>query len=382
MNQLLEALIAMMISLIPPGYSMYSQVPITHCDEACQQTKLCDDPSKWKCRTPQLSRSRQHELATDYAQATGKSYEEAMAYAKPYSYTRAETYEEGLARYYVIARAARAVSLKTNRNYCKAQCNKITEKKEAFACHKKCLRSSNWRWSRKELEYLILTVLKLESGYRADVHGGVPPKGRGDCVWKKKGKRAAAWSKGAMPVISTCKSVCLGQINLGQNGKVKYLNQYWYADDLVGIDYTSTEQCLTAVGKYLARSRLWCTSRLAPITNDWAAATLSMYGTGRVCDSKKLMPRSGVFWKKFNHPVALQPKAKQALQDPTVLILINQLMTTQNKMLWMTPLPQPAPKPQPKPSVLPDDLVAQLNASKSPFVNTLSPWTYTPQASP
>jgi len=319
----------------------------------------------------------------DYADTTGASYEAALDYAKPYSFTRAETYEEGLARYYVIASAARAVSLKMNRPYCKSLCNKIKEKKEAFSCHKTCLRTTNWRWSRKELEYLTLTVLKLESGYRADVHGGVPPKGRGDCAWKnqKTGKRTAAWAKGALPIMSTCKSVCLGQINLGQRGKVKYKNQYWYSDDLVGIDYTSTEQCLTAVGKYLSRSRLWCTSHLAPRTNDWAGATMSMYGTGRVCDSKKLLKRSGVFWKTYNHPIALQPKAKKTFQDPQVMALIQQLMTTQSKVLWMIPMPQPKPAPTNQPSVVPPELQAQINESTTQFVNSLSPWTYIRPAS-
>lgn len=381
MNQFLEALIAMMISLIPPGYSMYSQVPITYCDEECQQTKLCDDPSKWRCRTPILNSSRLNDLATDYASVQGVSYEEAVEYAKPYSFTRPETYEEGLARYYVIAKAARDVALKMNLGHCKSQCKNLTKEKEVISCHKRCLKAANWKWSRKEMEYLILTVIQLESGYRADVHGGTPPRGRGDCSWKREGKRAAAWSKGAVPIMSTCKSVCLGQINLGTSGRVTYMSHSWLKEQLPGIDYASTERCLTAVGKHLSRSRGWCTSHLAPRTNDWAAATLSMYGTGNICDSKKLMKRSGVFWRKYNHPTALQPKAKAALQDPAVQALIQKLMTAQQQILWMLPLPAASQPTQPQPSLLPDDLVSQLNESTPLSLRNPSPWTYTRPAS-
>ena len=108
---------------------------------------------------------------------------------------------------------------------------------------------------------------------------------------------------------------------------------------------------------------------------------MSMYGTGRVCDSKKLLKRSGVFWKTYNHPIALQPKAKKTFQDPQVMALIQQLMTTQSKVLWMIPMPQPKPAPTNQPSVVPPELQAQINESTTQFVNSLSPWTYIRPAS-
>lgn len=384
MNQFLEALIATMISFVPPGFSAHSQIPIPVCDEQCQQTPLCDNPTSWRCKPPILNTSRQHDMALDYANTTGASYDEAMEYAKPYSFTRPETYEEGLARYYVIASAARAVSLKMNQPYCKSQCAKLKEEKEVIRCHKSCRKSSPWVWTRKELEYLIITVIKLESGYRADVHGGTPPKGRGDCTWERDGKRVAPWSKDAYPVMKTCRSVCLGQINLGTTGRVSYMGNTWYANDLPGVDFASTERCLTAVAKVLSRSRLYCNGPLAPRTTDWAAATFSMYGSGNRCDSEKLMKRSGSFWTAYNYARPLQPKAVESFKDLAVTALIQQLMNAHQQTLWMLPLPtaQPTPAPNPKPSVLPEDLIAELNGYKSQSASTPLLSTYTLPASP
>ena len=63
--QLIEPLVAAMMSLIPPGYSMYSQIPILHCDEACQTTRLCEDQSRWQCEPPRLNRQKHGSLAME-----------------------------------------------------------------------------------------------------------------------------------------------------------------------------------------------------------------------------------------------------------------------------------------------------------------------------
>ena len=77
LNQYVEALMAMMISIVPPGYSRYSQVPIAYCGEHCQTTKLCDDPSKWQCKKPRLDYVVWQELTIDAMNSMGLSMEEA-----------------------------------------------------------------------------------------------------------------------------------------------------------------------------------------------------------------------------------------------------------------------------------------------------------------
>jgi hypothetical protein len=349
-NQYVEALLAGMISMMPPGYSMYSQVPIAYCDEQCQETKLCDDPSKWRCRKPRLDYVVWQDMTTDLVENMNMPFEQASAKAKFLSYTRPETYDEGLVRYVIIAPALWDASLRMTQPYCKTQCHeaKFEDKQEHYACHKRCLKGSAWRWARKPLAYLTMTVFGKESGFRADVHGGVTPQGLGDCTWKRDGRWAKPASPGARPILSTCRSFCLGQANLGRHGYVKFNGNRWAGLDLVGIDYDSTSRCTKIAMKNLSRARLYCTGRLAPRQNDWAAATLSGYGTGGTiasggCSSKRLTKRATTFWKQYNHPRELTDNVKRRLAKPEVQAAIALLMNAPYPVYWNTPLPEPLP---------------------------------------
>lgn len=351
MNQYVEALLAGMISIMPPGFSMYSQVPIAYCDEHCQETKLCDDPSKWRCRKPRLDYVVWQDMTTDLVDNLNMPFEEAREKAKFISYTRPETYDEGLVRYVIIATTLWDESLRMNQPYCKSQCNqqKFENEKEHYACHKSCRKASSWRWSRKELAWLTMVVYGKESGFRADVHGGVTPQGLGDCTWKRKGRWAKAASPGAHPILSTCRSFCLGQANVGRRGYVTYNGNRWSGFDLVGIDYESTKRCTTIAMRNLSRARLYCTGRLAPIATDWAAATLSGYGTGGSiaaggCSSKRLTKRSATFWRQYNHPRDLTDKVKVRLARPEVQAAVAALMNAPYPVRWNTPVPEPPPQ--------------------------------------
>jgi len=359
LNQFIESLIAMMISIVPPGYSAFSQVPIAYCDEHCQTTKLCENETSWKCEPPRLDYVVWHDLTQDAVNSLGLDPEEARERTKPLAYTRPETYEEGLVRYYIIAKADWDATLDMNRPYCKSQCNKakFETKKEAFACHKRCLRTAPWHWSRKEHAWAAMTIFAKESGFRADVHGGVTPQGLGDCRWEKEdGKWAKPGSKGSRPILSTCRSFCLGQHNLGPQGHARYAGHVWSGMDLVGIDYESTKRCALMTQKHLARSRLYCTGPLAPKFDDWAGVMFSMYGTGSRCDNKRLIRRGGTFWRYYQHPRDLTEQVKEKLATKEVRAAIDALLNSTRQVRWNSALPEQLTPPNAAPVVEPENV--------------------------
>lgn len=277
MTQFAQYILAMMLALISPGQSTYSRVALQSCDAQCQKTPLCANKHSWFCKPPVFDQQL-YNNAFQMLKSQGLSDKAANEAAKLKSFTRPETYEEGLARYVVIAQAIADVSEENTRHICNERC----KNKSSVACHQSCTKTSPWLWSRADLALAIATVTNQESGYRADVHGGVGTMGRGDCRWRfSNGKPASPYAKGAAPVSGSCRSVCLGQINLGKGttpGGFK-------AGDLVGVDYGSTKRCLTVVARYLSRSRLYCTRWKKP--SNWARATFTSYGTGATCVAYK-----------------------------------------------------------------------------------------------
>lgn len=338
-TQLAEALLAAMIQFSPPGYSMYSQVPIPYCDEACQATAICEDPALWRCRPPRLDMTLYRDKVQELVES-GHSYEQASGYAKPLSYTRPETFEEGVARYKVIADAVVSAALRTSQRVCKHSCQKLTDEAEVITCHHACNAYAPWKWSYKELAYLTVNIWGHESGYRADVHGGVGGAGRGDCGYMKNGKQVSPKTEGA---TRFCKSVCLGQANLGL-GYTMVAGHRWYAKDLVGIDYTSTWRCAMVTMSILSRSRAYCTGPMSPKTPDWAGATLSMYGTGRKCDAPNLMARSKSFYTMLAHPVAPSQNVLDILANPDVSETVSYLRSV-SPVLWPVPFWDVLPTP-------------------------------------
>lgn len=353
MTELVQVIIAAMISFIPPGYSAYSQTPMGYCDDNCQSTRLCEDPS-WKCTTPRFQRSIYNKKVSEL-QSTGLTSELAADMAKPLSYTRPETTEEALTRYTIIAEAVANVSRKMTYHMCKSSCVEDIEcseeesicsgndpdcvevkpcKAQVTACHQECARKAPWRWRRMELIYSLLTVMSEESGFRSDVHGGVGAAGRGDCDWKyPDGKKAKAWAKGTSPIPGSCRSVCLGQINLGAGARGLVGPEKWSADDLVGVDYTSTERCITQTIRELTRARLTCRK-----SQDWAGAMFSAYGTGWSCTNKKLIARSRKFWSRFSHPRTLDQKWVEIITKPEVIGALDTLRHNTDPIYWMIPV--------------------------------------------
>lgn len=163
-----ETVLALMLAIMPPGKTIYSQVEVPEgSPRACTEATLL-------CAEPRFDR----ELSV---------------------WLRPETAEEGLLRYWTIARAVSDTA------------------------------------QDDDMARLMLAVTFHESGWRRDVHSGIGNFARGD--------RGKSW--------------CLGQIMLGESGR-KTVKQGWSARELVGLDLESTKRCLTVAGDHLERSRMAC----------------------------------------------------------------------------------------------------------------------------
>jgi len=262
-NKFASVLLASMTHLISPGNTIFSQVPISLCDATCQETNLCENVNNWKCKKPQFSQELFDLYKEHYSEVESKLR----------SFTRPETFEEGIVRYAVISEAYANVSKKFTIDICVNRCSTDN------ICIEKCNSSPNQEYKRRELSILMEIVSNQESGFRADVQGGTGDYGRGDCQWQFADKKTAQpFTKGAKPIKSTCKSVCLGQIKIGQGAT----NHSWTADDLVGIDYASTERCLTTVAEYILKAEELCYSRYGK-SKDWYKSIFAAYGSGTSC---------------------------------------------------------------------------------------------------
>lgn len=247
--------LASMTHLSTPGNTIFSQVPITTCDSHCQETELCSNKNNWKCKKPQFSQ----ELFDLYKD-------------KEKSFTKPESFDEGIVRYAMTSEIISNISKKYTIDKCINKCLDDS-------CKNSCESNLKIQNKRQELAMLIAVVTNQESDFRLDVQGGTGNYGRGDCQWKlSDGKTAKAFQKHAKPIKSTCKSVCLGQIKIGHG----MTPNNWSADDLVGVDYASTERCITTVAEYILKAEELCHAKYSKSKN-WYKSIFSAYGTGISC---------------------------------------------------------------------------------------------------
>jgi hypothetical protein len=345
---LAEFILAAMMTITAPGMSNYSQVPVIHCDEQCQKTPLCENEHSFRCKPPAFNKSlylmRQAQL-----RAEGMSAEEAIEAALPLAYSRPETYEEGLARYHVIATQIVDVARENSYGYCLAenQCMKQdtshTGEGSLQDCHKKCYASRKWDKSTEYLAWSLFSVSTFESGWRSDVQSGTGWAGRGDCHWETDveledgtivQRKVKAWTDGARPIISTCNSFGLTQVWFGRTQKKmhSYSRTYTY-DQVLGLDAASTRGSLDLATRYLVMGARLCRG----VEHDWAWAMFSMYGSGKGCKVETSKKRSSRFWKWAYKPnqKKLDEKHKLALASESVKKLIAHLEGSTTPVLWM-----------------------------------------------
>lgn len=130
---MINAILAAMLSLVPPGQSAYSVVPLPECGgPVLRLADLGTTPTPAACSAPGVAWSPHHSALV-----------------------RLETEAEGRARYETIARALDAVSL---------EATSAPEGERPL-----------WPWPRRELVAGLLTIARHESGFRRDVHEGVGP---------------------------------------------------------------------------------------------------------------------------------------------------------------------------------------------------------------
>ena len=398
-SKLTPFILATLIKFSAPGNSMYSQVPMGNCDETCQATLLCENAKSPSCK-PKFSQDLYDQYYSEFI-SQEITPELAAEQAKPLSFTRKETYEEGLARYAIIAESLAIVSQNASRRICNSTCNELASdgrtgcdgSADSFKnqcheymdsmekeCHNDCTADSPWLWSRKELAYMVATVIGGESGMRADVHGGTGKFGRGDCQWQKNGRRVAAWTTGAYPIKDTCTSFGLAQHRVVKGAKGKLRHFDWTGEQLLGVDMQSTIRSLTVASKDMSMAKNYCLKMSRADRKDMPKLTFAAYGSGNSCivrrkkmvtvDGKKerhyayqmpdgiewgLVPpdnavsktplehlrpaqRSKIFWDNYSHPKSLNQRAKLGLKDPKVIKAFETLRDSKQQIFWMTPI--------------------------------------------
>lgn len=207
-----ESILAIMLQLATPGQSIYSLTEV-----AQDAGPACADRMSLLCTAPKYN-------------------------AHHSSWVRPETWGEGLARYWTIAKTLESVA------------------------------------QSDALQAIVLTAIYHESGMRKDVMSGIGGWARGD--------RGKSW--------------CLGQILLGASGNTK-VTEGWAARELVGIDPESTRKCLTVTTRYASASLSACHGMAAD-----GACVFSFYAGGnRARTDKRLVERARTLARvrELGHPV-------------------------------------------------------------------------------
>jgi len=309
----------MMITLLTPGRSAYSVTALDHCDEKCQQAPTCDEPTL-ACGKPVFSNEVFNEHMKGSKGLKGAKLSAFRDAARLKSWTVMESYKDAMERYVTIAKAIDEIGstmVWTGGEVMGVKCTWNarfhSNKKIAEGC-KHLMKARPWMGNRGDLEKLLLTTIKYESGFRKDIHSGIGTHSKGDCRYRfADGSRAAPGAKGARRVPGSCRSACLAQLNLG-TGKDPY---YGYrAKDVVGTDFESTKRCLMVATRMLSNAQQMCRGPSHPQYNDWAHATMTAYGTGGRCSLPKhrgLRLRAKTFWELKKKAHTLNPRAKTTL---------------------------------------------------------------------
>lgn len=245
-------ILAVMLTLAPPGRSAYSVVAVPECgtdqlEPTCRLERLCDAQTT-ACLPPRWSREH-------------------------HAFVRQENAEEARERYSLIAQAIAKVA---------SAASSPTETDDG----KKA--PPLWRWSAQDLAFGLGSIAFHESGYRRDIHEGVGDAALGDCSYRSAAglpitrASAVAQRKAGKTVRRYCRSVCLVQINLGGLDGEKFGVR---GRELVGLDSSSTERCLLTGARVLAAARERC-SRWQP-AGAWFRPAIVSYGSGNGCASSE-----------------------------------------------------------------------------------------------
>jgi hypothetical protein len=246
-----ETILAAMLFLQPPGKSIYSQVVVPETAPA-----PCDNDYSLLCLPPRYSKAHK-------------------------AFTVAENWEQGLARYAVIARAAHEVVYEQKRQSPPGQ-----------------------------LLRFLLAFTYHESGYRRDVHEGIGDASRGDCKWRTVKLPGGKTRRERIP--GSCQSHCLAQIMVGPKRSKKSRIQGFHADELVGLSYDNTKNCLSVAANIIDRAYRWC-ARRGPRPLSYCVVT--HYAGGMVPNTdRRVVARVKTVNKLASAPTKLEKRVRQALK--------------------------------------------------------------------
>jgi hypothetical protein len=269
-----QEIMADMIRIQYPGVSTYSRVQV--------------DPAI--CLLPEGERPRHCEKPGPLCGPPGENILGIQGC------TRSEDWEEAMHRYRGIAESIHRIGKRASMSNCDLQeriskCNVEDECGDSKSCrdkcttkgYKSCRKDYPWRGKQTELEAMMTVVAANESGYRKDIQLGIGEQGLGDCAWEdpETHKRVKAWTEGGRPILTTCQSFCVAQINY--SGRVEI--EGYKPTELIGDDPVSLDKCFEVSAEYLSRWRGFCLKKvwLKKTGGDWAKGTFTGYGTGSTC---------------------------------------------------------------------------------------------------
>lgn len=249
-----QAILAAMLFLQPPGKSIYSQVVVPENAPA-----PCKDVNSLLCLPPRWSEAHQ-------------------------AFTVAESWEQGVARYATIAKAAEKVLYRQKRQSPRGQL----------------------------LRYLLAFTFH-ESGYRRDVHEGVGDAARGDCKWRTIKSKSGGTRRERIP--GSCRSHCLAQIMVGPEWSAAKI-QGMRHDELVGLSLDRTKNCLGVAVDIIDRAYQYC-SRRGP--RPLAYCVVTQYAGGMVpSKDRRVIARVRTVNKLANAPTKLTDRVRTLLGlEPT-----------------------------------------------------------------
>lgn len=186
---------------------------------------------------------------------------------------RAETYNEGVKRYAVIAHAIDDV-----------------------------MEEGEWKFPAGQLWRYLLAIAYHESGFRRDIHTGIGSAALGDCKWRKlkNGKREM--------VKGTCRSHGLFQSLFRKPRQTKLFG--FGARDIIGDDLETTKLAVLVATKHLDRLYRFCTHH-GP--RPFTGCIFASYGGMSDTRDKRIQSRVASFNRLKGAPTKLDEYAKNLL---------------------------------------------------------------------
>jgi hypothetical protein len=225
-----ETILAALLFLQAPGKTIYSTMPVAE-GSAPSITAEVNGTTAYRLLAPEEEPPNQCSQPGNVACYKPRK-RDVVLQLRPVrtEWQRTETYDEGVKRYAIIAKAMAEV-----------------------------LGNGEWSFPPGQSWQFLASIAYHESGFRRDIHTGYGAWAIGDCSWRTVKKDEHGFSKKRVRIPGTCKSHGLFQ-TLFRNPKQTKIFGFG-ARDVVGDDLASTKTAVTVAAKHLDRLHGWCTKR-------------------------------------------------------------------------------------------------------------------------